>query len=755
MSLCERLARMTAPPGPDAWRAELFDLAAPGDRDRLTGLLDAGRVTDVRDGIAEQLADLLRARAPGRKLSEAELRERVERETAGRLLAEYGRWAYYPWSGRLVHVLPEPAFRELRSDRNRYKITPDEQTRLRACTVGVAGLSVGLSVVLTMALEGVGGRYRLADFDALGLSNLNRLRAGVHDLGVNKAVVAARLLAELDPYLEVEAFTGGVTEDNLVAFLVGGGPLDLLMEECDDLYMKVRLREEAARLKIPVVMETSDRGLLDVERFDREPGRKPFHGLIGDVTAAGLRGLASRDKIPFVLQIVDGGSISPTMAASLVEVGETISTWPQLGSAVTLGGAVATDAARRILLGTFTRSGRFYVDLGQLVGDGLERMPEPPAADEAPLGAGPLPLPSAPAPATGPVTREEVRHVVAHGTLAPSGGNSQPWRFEWSGGELGCRIHRGPSFLDYGHRAACLAVGAAVENMTLAASALGLEPSVQPGDGQKDRDLVCSLRLTRMQRPAAPPELFVQVTRRLTNRRQGNGRVLQGEHQAVLETAAAARGARLQLITDPGERATAGAVLGQGDRFRTLTPPAHAEMLGELRWSNREARRTRDGIDLATLELAAADRAALGVIARPDVAAELRRIGGGQALARPARAAAAAAAAVGLLTFADASAGGFFAAGRAMQHVWLTATALGIAFRPWTPLLYLFGRLEHGGEGLSAPEREELARLQDAFRATFHVRQGEAEVMVFLLAYAPEATARSQRRPVEEVLTIR
>jgi len=30
-------------------------------------------------------------------------------------------------------------------------------------------------------------------------------------------------------------------------------------------------------------METSDRGLLDVERFDKEPSRPPFHGLVGEL----------------------------------------------------------------------------------------------------------------------------------------------------------------------------------------------------------------------------------------------------------------------------------------------------------------------------------------------------------------------------------------------------------------------------------------------------------------------------------------
>jgi tRNA A37 threonylcarbamoyladenosine dehydratase len=50
--------------------------------------------------------------------------------------------------------------------------------------IGVVGLSVGQSVALTLALERSFGELRLADFDRLDLSNLNRIRAGVHDLNL-------------------------------------------------------------------------------------------------------------------------------------------------------------------------------------------------------------------------------------------------------------------------------------------------------------------------------------------------------------------------------------------------------------------------------------------------------------------------------------------------------------------------------------------------------------------------------------------
>ena len=177
---------------------------------------------------------------------------------------------YYPWSGRLVHVLEPARFRELRSDRNRYKITPAEQTALASLRVGIVGLSVGNAVANTLALEGAFGELRLADFDTLSLSNTNRVRCGVHELGLNKAILCARQIYEQDPYARLVLYTDGITRDNVSSFLDAGGALDVVVDECDDLMVKVLLREEARRRRVPVIMETSDRGLLDIERFDCE-----------------------------------------------------------------------------------------------------------------------------------------------------------------------------------------------------------------------------------------------------------------------------------------------------------------------------------------------------------------------------------------------------------------------------------------------------------------------------------------------------
>jgi molybdopterin/thiamine biosynthesis adenylyltransferase len=286
---------------------------------------------------------------------------------------ELPRWVHYPWRRTLVRVLGPRDFDRLRLDRNRNKITSEEQARFRGLRVGVVGLSVGHAVAHTLALEGLCGELRLADFDELDLSNLNRVPSSVFDLGVNKAVVAARRIAELDPYLNVQVFADGVTAETLDGFLDG---LDLVVEECDSIDTKLLVRHHARARGIPVVMETSDGGVLDVERFDLEPDRPVFHGLLGEMKTADVADMTIEQKSTIAATLLEPRKLTPRMIASVPEIGRTLSTWPQLGGDVALGGAAVTAAVRAFGRGEPLPSGRRRIDLDALVRTGLD-----PAAD--------------------------------------------------------------------------------------------------------------------------------------------------------------------------------------------------------------------------------------------------------------------------------------------------------------------------------------------------------------------------------------
>ena len=557
----------------------------------------------VVDELGEQLEQLVRGRAPGEGLADARVRAAVAGVLDGREPAAFGTWAFYPWSRRLVHVLPEPLHRELRLDRNRYAITDDEQQRLTGLSVAVAGLSVGRAVVSTMAHEGIGGELRLADFDVLDLSNLNRVAGGVADVGVSKVVLAAREVAELDPYVRVVAYPGGVEETTIADFVAGA---DVVVDECDDLEMKVRLREHARAAGVPVVMATSHRGMLDVERFDLEPDRPTFHGLLGDVSSSALGGLTTKQKVPYVIRILDPASLTDRAAASMVEVKESVSTWPQLASDVALGGAMVANAVRRIALGELTASGRFYADLDELTADGRQAPLAPaPPAQPAPRRPAPVPMPPAGA---GAPSAEEMRFVVACASSAPSGGNMQPWRFEARSGAIRAWVDpTRSSLLDFRNRAALLALGAALEAAIIGARALGFAPAPRPvaADGPVwELALERGADSPRRDGRAGPVAALLQPA-------HGLSRPIPDAELARL----ARRGAPLDTRVVAGDAlAELGAALGALDRVRFLSPRLRRDLIGELRFTAHEAQASRDGIDVASLELDGADLAAMDVL---------------------------------------------------------------------------------------------------------------------------------------------
>lgn len=350
-----------------SWKVSVFNLQETADREKLEILLAENPGCTRIDTTKQQLAELAKIRNAHKKLTPEETDEWIISFLNGRPMVAYGVWVYYPWSNRLIHTLGKEEFMEVRTSRNLYKITHEEQQLLSTKCIAIIGLSVGKSIALALATERICGKMKLADFDTLDLSNLNRLNAGIQDIGLPKTIIAAREIAELDPYLEVELFEDGLTAENTGSFFGGTVKPDILIEECDSLDIKVMARYKARELGIPVIMDTNDRGMLDIERFDLEPGRPVLHGLMEGINPENLSTLTQPEKLNVVLKMINSEQISERLKRTMSEVGRTVVSWPQLASAVYLGGALGAHCSRKILLNEHLPSGRFYIDLDELI----------------------------------------------------------------------------------------------------------------------------------------------------------------------------------------------------------------------------------------------------------------------------------------------------------------------------------------------------------------------------------------------------
>lgn len=755
-----------APDANSNYLPEIFDLNHPASKAGFELLVANRPGILMLDHYDIQKKELIKTRHPGKPLPASEIESLYVRSLEGKDMAYHGVWVYYSWLNKLVHILDHDEFVELRTNRNHHKITRREQDYLATKTLGIIGLSVGHAVAVCMATERICGNMKLADFDSIELSNLNRIKTSITNIGLNKAIVTAREIAEIDPFIRVECFTEGITNENLDAFLLENGKLDILIDECDGIDVKIQSRQAAKQHGIPVVMETSDKGMLDVERFDLEKERPVLHGLLNGLPLENLKNLTTEQKIPLILKIADPLKGSVRGKASMLEVGQSISTWPQLASAVTLGGAVVTDVCRRILLDEFHESGRYYVDIESIAGDtpnAQEKNDNPFKPFSEKLALSLIDENFETASGTETPTEEELTQMIASANLAPSTGNDQPWKWIFAKGRLFLfhDEYRSFSFGDFDRIASDITFGGAYENLRLKAFQLGYTLGCDLYPLGNHQSIVAAVEFYKKDSGKYPapymPALVDAIPSRITNRNASQPAPIPPESVALLEKAAeSVKGARLQWITSKETMLAVGKIIGECDRVRLLNPQGHTDFVHrEMRWTPDHANESRDGIDIRTLGISGPLTAALSIMKDARVASVLKNVDGGRALVDAAIKTVSTASMLGVITIPGYSRKSFFAGGRSMERLWLMATRLGYAVHPLISPFYLFPRVTKGnGEGLDAAEVNKLKNLRKEFKQVITLNDEDAEIFIFKIAIAEAPLIKTLRLPVHETLYV-
>lgn len=368
--------KRTAPSAPG-----IFNLQKVGDRQKLGRLIKQNEIRQVVDDYEEQLKEYFQVMNPALVYGQgsasaldgylSKLQKKIP-------LWRQGRWVYYPWLSTLVHILDADAFQKVRTARNQNLINKKEQAVFYNSVVGIGGLSVGNSVAMAIVLQGGARHIRLADYDRLALSNLNRIRAGVEFLGLNKVEMTARQIYALNPYAKVELFPNGLTPENIGKFFAGPPRLDVVIDELDNLAVKYLIREQARKYKTPVVMaaDNGDNAVVDIERYDQNSRLPFFHNRMGKVTYEELKKLDKFGIGRTITKHIGPENVTIRMQESLLEMGKTIVSWPQLGGAALINGSAVAYCVRRILNKQPLEDNRALVSLDDKLIPGYDSAPE-------------------------------------------------------------------------------------------------------------------------------------------------------------------------------------------------------------------------------------------------------------------------------------------------------------------------------------------------------------------------------------------
>ena len=338
---------------------------------------------------------------------------------------------------------------------------------------------------------------------------------------------------------------------------------------------------------------------------------------------------------------------------------------------------------------------------------------------------------------------------------APSGDNSQPWRFEIVSREH-IRVHafdtRSHCVYDLDGRASQLSVGALLETMRIAATTQGCTLDLTRRADAPDERPVVDVRLVSGG-PAAADPLAAAIRGRSVQRKPLSTRPLTAEMKQKLE---AAVGISYRVVWFEGwrRRSQMAWLAARSAKIRLTIPEAYAVHREVIQWGSRFSDdRVPDqalGADALTV------RSMRWAMASWPRVERMNRYFGGTIAPRlqldllPGMLCGAHFAIVAARP--PAGIDDYFAAGAATQRFWLTATALGLQLQPqYTPLVFAdyarrnraFTRVPAAGRRAVLVDEMLSAALGDASAST---------VFLGRIGHGPSALSRSLRLPVARLL---
>ena len=645
-------------------------------------------------------------------------------------------------------------------NRNLGWTTEWEQSALRYKKIAIAGLGgVGGSHLLTLSRLGV-GRFALADFDRFDVANLNR-QAGANaaTLGRPKLDVMAEMALAINPDLAITRFETGVTETNIDVFLDGS---DLFVDGLDFFALSIRAKVFARCRERGIPAVTAAPIGMGVGFLAFLPGGQSFEQYFR------LAGQPETEQyLRFLLGVAPAGLhrgylVDPSRVDIAGRRG------PSTAAACELcAGMVATQALKLLLGRGDVPAAPLHVTFdayrGRLVrtrlcwgnAGPLQRLKLLVArrvyGAMAAQSAAHTTAPAAPARPGSPLLQ-----ILDAARWAPSGDNTQPWRFQPTGDDS-VIIHvtaADPSnpYEYRGGEPVLLAAGMLLESLRVAASSVGraLAWSLLPGEGWR-------IEARFIVQPALPPsKLLAALPMRSVDRGPfGRARLTPAVKLALAESLGA--GLEVAWLEDIQQRARAARMGMLATSIRLRMPETFAVHRAVVDWRRRHS---PDGLPAAALGLNAPTlrlmRWGMGSWAR------MRRL---NAVIGTAGASAQLDLWPGLNSAAflviRAKPGGdaarspdaLLAAGMHIQRFWLTATELGLAMQPALATL-IFAAYGAAGERFTAePKLLEKASL---LSRKAHALLGPLDDAVFLARIGQRRgrlpKARSTRRPLPELM---
>lgn len=344
---------------------------------------------------------------------------------------------------------------------------------------------------------------------------------------------------------------------------------------------------------------------------------------------------------------------------------------------------------------------------------------------------------------------EDIRKILSVSINAPSGSNSQPWRFEIKDRRLSIIAlpEKDHPILNYRNRGTWFAHGALIENIRVISASMGYKTEIAYFPAATDPNLVSVIEFES----SVPDngDLSSSIAERSTNRKPYKLTPLTQQQLAYLEQSVEEvgdKGIRVHFEREDNNIKVLAHAIAANEIVTLEDKGLHRLFFNEIVWSKKVENKRKTGLYLKTMELKPPQEIILQLLRHWPIMNTLRRIGFAKAIAKGNEKVYSATPVIGAIIMTDDDQN-FVSAGRITERIWLKAIRIGYSLHLMTGTLFFAQGIMNNVYNFSGDHRKLIIKEYKNIRNIFSVSDGEVVAALFRVGDAPSPSALSSKLP--------
>lgn len=342
--------------------------------------------------------------------------------------------------------------------------------------------------------------------------------------------------------------------------------------------------------------------------------------------------------------------------------------------------------------------------------------------------------------------QEYIKEIIDSAIWAPSGDNSQPWRFEVRQDKLYIFNipERDNPILNFKQSGSYVAHGGLIENISIASSHFGYNADIELFPNDSDKNIVAIITFEKSHTMDSP--LYNYIKQRVTNRKvYKNGSLTQEQKEMLLNGVDSIGDGKVVFAEDKGKKKIIASAASTMERVALETHALHKLFFGGILWDKKDNENGKGGLYIKTLELPPPIRFAFRFLKHWTVTNIFNKIGFSKIASKGNAGTYAKSSALYIVVMSNGTNRDFINAGRISQRVWLNATKLGFSVQPVTGILFIARKVFAGDtEVFSSSHIPLIKNSYNQIKSAFNIFD-RTIAMMFRIGYADEPSARSFR----------